>query len=77
MIPSPMCRFVVLRRKPVEGYALSFLITNTHTETMLKHKLVDFVIQFMEDIDREVSAMKLGVNSRGRVVAAKFLEQFA
>lgn len=70
-------RFVVLRRKPVEGYALSFLITNTHTETMLKHKLVDFVIQFMEDIDREVSAMKLGVNSRGRVVAAKFLEQFA
>ena len=34
-------------------------------------------IQFMEDIDKEVSEMKLGVNSRGRVVAAKFLEQFS
>mmetsp|Transcript_7539 Transcript_7539/g.14768 ORF Transcript_7539/g.14768 Transcript_7539/m.14768 type:complete len:170 (+) Transcript_7539:129-638(+) len=69
-------QFVVLRRKPVEGYNISFLITNFHTETMYKHKVVDFVIQFMEDIDKEVSAMKLGVNSRGRVVAGKFLECF-
>mmetsp|Transcript_28593 Transcript_28593/g.58431 ORF Transcript_28593/g.58431 Transcript_28593/m.58431 type:complete len:171 (+) Transcript_28593:215-727(+) len=68
--------FMVLRRKAVPGYDLSFLITNVHTETMFKNKVVDFVIQFMEDIDKEVSAMKLGVNSRGRVVAAKFLEQF-
>ena len=70
-------RFVVLRRKPIEGYDISFLITNNHTETMFKHKVVDFVIQFMEDIDKEVSEMKLGVNSRGRVVASKFLEQFS
>mmetsp|Transcript_10379 Transcript_10379/g.24599 ORF Transcript_10379/g.24599 Transcript_10379/m.24599 type:complete len:171 (+) Transcript_10379:246-758(+) len=68
--------FLVLRRKPVPGYSLSFLITNVHTETMFKHKVVDFVIQFMQDIDKEVSGMKLGVSSRGRVVAAKFLEQF-
>ncbi len=58
------------------GYDISFLITNFHTETMFKHRLVDFVMQFMEDIDKEVSALKLGVNSRGRVVAAKFLEAF-
>jgi actin related protein 2/3 complex subunit 4 len=38
-------QFVVLRRKPVPGYDISFLITNTHTETMLKHKVVDFIIQ--------------------------------
>lgn len=53
--------FIVLRRKPVpvcifdssdfssnsyfQGYDISFLITNTHTETMLKHKIVDFIIQ--------------------------------
>jgi actin related protein 2/3 complex subunit 4 len=70
-------RFVVLRRKPIEDYDISFLITNIHTETMFKHKVVDFVIQFMEDIDKEVSEMKLGVNSRGRIVATKFLEQFS
>lgn len=58
------------------GYDISFLVTNYHTETMYKHRLVDFIMQFMEDIDKEVSALKLGVNSRGRVVAAKFLEAF-
>ena len=69
-------QFSVLRRVPVEGYDISFLITNTHCETMLKHKLVDFVCQFMEDIDKEVSALKLSVNTRGRVVATDFLKQF-
>ena len=28
-----------------KGYDISFLITNTHSETMLKHKIVDFIIQ--------------------------------
>lgn len=61
--------FVVLRRKPVEGYDISFLVTNFHTESMYKHKLVDFIIQFMEDVDKEVSEMKLSLNARARIVA--------
>jgi len=39
------------------------LITNFHTEEMLKHKLVDFIIQFMEEVDKEISEMKLFVSS--------------
>jgi actin related protein 2/3 complex subunit 4 len=53
--------FYILRRKPVKGYDISFLITNFHTEEMLKHKLVDFIIQFMEEVDKEISEMKLFV----------------
>uniref|UniRef100_H2YBP0 Actin-related protein 2/3 complex subunit 4 n=1 Tax=Ciona savignyi TaxID=51511 RepID=H2YBP0_CIOSA len=68
--------FIVLRRKPVEGYDISFLITNIHTEQMLKHKLVDFVINFMEEIDKEISEMKLSVNARARIVAEEFLKRF-
>jgi actin related protein 2/3 complex subunit 4 len=68
--------FFILRRKPVEGYDISFLITNFHTEQMYKHKLVDFVIQFMEDIDKEISEMKLAVNSRARICAEEFLKNF-
>jgi actin related protein 2/3 complex subunit 4 len=56
--------FFILRRKPVKGYDISFLITNFHTEAMLKHKLVDFIIQFMEEVDKEISEMKLFVCSR-------------
>ncbi|XP_060080579.1 actin-related protein 2/3 complex subunit 4 [Ylistrum balloti] len=68
--------FVILRRKPVEGYDISFLITNFHAEQMYKHKLVDFVIHFMEEIDKEISEMKLAVNSRARVSAEEFLKRF-
>lgn len=31
---------------------------------MLKHKLVDFIIHFMEEVDKEISEMKLFVNTR-------------
>lgn len=46
----------------MQGYDISFLITNFHTEEMLKHKLVDFIIQFMEEVDKEISEMKLFVS---------------
>ena len=68
--------FVVLRRKAVKGYDISFLITNFHTEEMLKHKLVDFIIQFMEEIDKEVSEMKLSINARARIVAEQFMSVY-
>lgn len=68
--------FVILRRAAVPGYDLSFLITNFHTEEMKKLALVDFIIQFMEDVNSEVSSLKLAVNSRARVVATSFLKQF-
>ncbi|WWC71799.1 uncharacterized protein I206_105758 [Kwoniella pini CBS 10737] len=65
--------FVILRRKPIPGYDISFLITNFHSESMLKHKLVDFIIQFMEDVDKEISEMKLSLNARARIVAESYL----
>jgi len=68
--------FVILRRKKIDDYDISFLITNFHTEEMLRHKLVDFVIHFMEEIDKEISEMKLSVNSRARICAEEFLKRF-
>jgi actin related protein 2/3 complex subunit 4 len=67
--------FIVLRRKPVPGYDISFLITNFHTEAMYKHKIVDFIIQFMEEVDKEISEMKLTLNARARIVAEEFLKE--
>ena len=74
----------------MQGYDISFLITNNHTDTMLKHKIVDFIIQlralhmsisrvtdrmhrFMEEVDKEISEMKLSLNARARVVAESYL----
>jgi actin related protein 2/3 complex subunit 4 len=58
LLPVPLLS--VLTRP--QGYDISFLITNFHTEDMLKHKLVDFIIQFMEEVDKEISEMKLFVS---------------
>ncbi|KAG1719595.1 actin-related protein 2/3 complex subunit 4, partial [Suillus paluster] len=56
-----------------QGYDISFLITNVHSETMLKHKVVDFIIQF-KVVDREISEMKLSsLNVRARTVAELYL----
>uniref|UniRef100_A0A8C6U0E4 Actin-related protein 2/3 complex subunit 4 n=1 Tax=Neogobius melanostomus TaxID=47308 RepID=A0A8C6U0E4_9GOBI len=66
--------FVALSSYDFQGYDISFLITNFHTEQMYKHKLVDFVIHFMEEIDKEISEMKLSVNARARIVAEEFLK---
>ena len=37
---------------------------------MLKHKLVDFIIQFMEEVDKEISEMKLFVSALNGVSKA-------
>ena len=60
-----------------QGYDISFLITNFHTEAMFKHKLVDFIIQFMEEVDKEISEMKLSLNARARVVAEQFMAAYS
>ncbi|GKB92563.1 actin-related protein 2/3 complex subunit 4 [Tanacetum coccineum] len=79
-------RMSILRPKPVKadarkkmpgaGYDISFLITNYHCEEMQKQKLIDFIVQFMEDIEKEISELKLAMNTRGRLVATEFLKQF-
>jgi len=68
--------FVILRRKPMPGFDVSFLLTNFNLEAMWKHKLIDFVIQFMEEIDSEISSMKIQVSERARTVGYQFLKEF-
>ena len=40
---------------------------------MLQEKIVDFVVTFLEEVDKEINVMKLSVNTRGRAVATEFL----
>ena len=39
-------------------------------------KLVDFIIEFMEDVDKEISEIKLFLNARARFVAEAYLDEF-
>ena len=69
-------QFFIMRRKAIEDYDISFLITNFHTEAFLKHKLIDFIIQFMTDVDKEINEQKLSVNARARISAQAYLSEF-
>ncbi|CEG47573.1 actin-related protein 2 3 complex subunit 4-like [Plasmopara halstedii] len=69
-------QFIIMRRVAVDGYDMSFLVVHQHLENMYKHKLIDFIITFMEDIDKEISEMKISLNARGRIVATEFMKQF-
>ena len=69
-------QFHILRKKPIPGYDISFLITNEEAETMHKHKMIDFIIQFISDIDRDLTAMKLNVNQRSSRVATEWFQAF-
>jgi hypothetical protein len=68
--------FHILRKKPVPGYDISFLITHEHIENFYARKLVDFIISFMEEIDKEVNDLKLSINARARITADDFLRRF-
>lgn len=69
--------FVILRRKVTDPkYDISFLVTNFHVESMYRYKLIDFIIHFLEEIDREINEMKLAVNARARITAEEFLKKF-
>ncbi|KAM5338933.1 actin-related protein 2/3 complex subunit 4-like [Glossophaga mutica] len=69
-------KFFIFRRKPVEEYDVSFLITEFFTEQVYKHKLVDFVIRFMEEMDKEIRETKLSVDVHTCFVAEEFLKNF-
>ncbi|CAG2102165.1 unnamed protein product [Medioppia subpectinata] len=58
------------------GFDISFLITNFHTESMFRYKIIDFIIHFMEEIDKEINEMKLAINARARITAEEFLKKF-
>ncbi|TKA40227.1 Actin-related protein 2/3 complex subunit 4 [Friedmanniomyces endolithicus] len=69
--------FLVLRRKAVEVW-LRYLIPHHKFSYRrdAEDKLVDFIIQFMEEVDKEISEMKLFLNARARFVAESFLTPF-
>lgn len=60
-----------------DSFDISFLITHVHAESLLKDKLIDFIIQFIQDIAKEISEMKIAVNARARLVATEFMKEFA
>ena len=71
-------KFEILRKKPAkEGYDFSFLISADHMQKYTKAELINFVLEFVAGIEKEITEMKLGVINHARVSAGFFVNSIA
>ena len=76
--PAWLCRadqLEIVRRVPLPDFSVTFLLTNFHLERYPREGLIHFITSFVEDLHAEVSAMKLGLRSRGRAVVQHYWQQ--
>ena len=72
----------ILRRQPVfdvEGgykYSISFLLLHTQLDKYGQDQMVDTILDFLGQVDRECSHVKISLNARARLVASEFLKAF-
>ena len=66
-------RFEIFRKKPAhEGYDFSFLISAAHLLVYRKEELINFVLEFVAGIDKEINELKLDVINSARFAANFF-----
>ena len=71
-------KFEILRKKPArEGFDFSFLISADHMQKYTKTELINFVLEFIQGIDKEISEMKLSVINHSRLAACFFTNGLA
>ena len=72
-------RFKIMRRVPAEPkkFDFSFLITEDHLQKYKKEDLINFIMEFMQGIDKEISEMKLSVINQSRIAASYFTNSLA
>ena len=64
----------VLRKVAKPGYDISFLITNFTLENYKKEDIIDFIVEFIQDFTKEVTEMKMTVNSQSRFATTYLME---
>ena len=72
-------RFKIMRRVPADPqkYDFAFLITEDHLMKYKKEELINFILEFMQGIDKEISEMKLAIINQSRIAASYFTNSIA
>jgi len=72
-------KFKIFRRKCAEPekYDFSFLITEDHLQKYKKEELINFILEFIQGIDKEISEMKLAIINQSRMAAGYYANSLA
>ena len=65
----------ILRKVAKKGYDISFLITNFTLENYKREDIIDYIIEFIQDFVKEITDMKMTVNSQSRFATTYLMEQ--
>ena len=66
----------ILRRVPVAGYDLSFVITARHCWEFSKESLIGFICSFIQQ-STSANQLKMSVSSKGRAIAADYMKNLS
>ena len=71
-------KFGIMRKKPITPeFDYSFLITDEHLMKYKKEELINFILEFIQGIEKEINDMKLAIINQSRVAAAYFTNAIA
>jgi len=71
-------KFEILRKKPAhDDFDFSFLVSDDHLQRFKKEELINFMLEFIQGIDKEISEMKLSVINHSRQAACFFTNGLA
>ena len=72
-------KFKIFRRKCAnpEKFDFSFLITEDHLQKYKKEELINFILEFIQGIDKEISEMKLAIINQSRMAAGYYAYSLA
>ena len=66
-------KFEILRKKPIsDNYDFSFLISSEHLQRYKKEEIINFIIEFINGIDKEIKDLKICVNEHSATAARFF-----
>jgi actin related protein 2/3 complex subunit 4 len=71
-------KFGIMRKKPAyPEYDFSFLIIEEHLEKMKKEQIINFILEFMQGIEKEINEMKIAINTQSRLAAGYFMKSIS
>ena len=71
-------KFGIMRKKPAhKDYDFSFLVTDDHLIKYKKEEIINFILEFIQGIDKEINDMKLAIINQSRIAAAFFTNAIA
>ena len=69
-------RLQIFRKKAIEGFDISLLVTNKHLEKFNKTLLIEWILEFVEKMDTDIKEIKLNLNTQTRLAATYLVDCF-